>query len=60
MQGRVTIDGTEGIEGALVSVQGFDSAAGDEKDKVIIHTSTITDDSGYFAIFIYPFESGDK
>lgn len=59
IRGRVVEkeDGTIGIPGALVSVQGFDGTAEDEKDKVTIHTSTITDDSGNFAIFIYPLEA---
>jgi hypothetical protein len=32
----------------------------DDKDKVIIQTSTVTDPNGYFAIFVSPLEHGDE
>lgn len=49
----------EPIKGALVTVQGFDDAAGNEKDEVPIYTTTVTDENGYFAIFIHPPEDGE-
>ncbi len=51
IRGRVTTDGYEGIDKVLVSVQEFDGTAGDDKDKVRILTSTVTDPNGYFAIY---------
>jgi hypothetical protein len=60
IRGRVTTDGSTGIDKALVSVQEFDGKAADEKDKVTIHTSTVTDPDGYFAIFVSPLEDGDE
>ena len=59
IQGKVTSDGSAGIAGALVSVQKFDGSATDDKDKIIIQTTTITDSDGYFAIFVSPLEDGD-
>ena len=58
IRGKVTIDGSEGIDKALVSVQEFDETAADDKDKVTIHTSTVTDPDGNFAIFVSPLEDG--
>jgi hypothetical protein len=59
IRGRVT-DGSTGIEKVLVSVQEFDGAAADDKDKVTIQTSTVTDPNGYFAIFVSPLEEGGE
>ena len=60
IRGKVTTDGSTGIEKVLVSVQEFDETAEDDKDKVIIQTSTVTDQSGYFAIFVSPLEDGNE
>ena len=60
IRGKVTTDGIEGIDKVLVSVQEFDGTVTDDKDKVIIHTSTVTDPDGYFAIFVSPLEDGDE
>jgi hypothetical protein len=54
IRGWVTSNGTNGIEGALVSVQRYYGSAGDPKDEVTIQASTITDEYGYFAIFVSP------
>ena len=59
IRGRVTTDSTDGIEGALVSIQTYNGAATDEKDKVTIQTSTVTNENGYFSIFVSPLEDGD-
>ena len=58
IRGKVTIDGSEGIDKVLVTVQEFDETAADDKDKVTIHTSTVTDPDGNFAIFVSPLEDG--
>lgn len=42
------------LEGALVSVQIFDPGAEDEKDKVVVQASTITDENGNYTIFVQP------
>ena len=60
IRGKVTTDGSTGIDKVLVSVQEFDGTAADDKDKVIIQTSTVTDPNGYFAIFVSPLEDGDE
>jgi hypothetical protein len=58
IRGKVTTDGSTGIDKVLVSVQEFDGTAADDKDKVTIQTSTVTDPNGYFAIFVSPLEDG--
>jgi hypothetical protein len=60
IRGRVTSDGSTGIAGALVSVQVFDGTATDDKDKVTVQTSTITEPDGYFAVFVSPLGAGDE
>jgi hypothetical protein len=59
IRGRVTSDGTNGIGGVLVSVQQYDGDAIDDKDQVIIQTSTVTNENGYFAIFVSPLAAGN-
>jgi len=54
IRGWITSDGTNGIESALVSVQKYNGLASDRKDEVTIQSSTITDEDGYFAIFVSP------
>ncbi len=60
IRGWVTSNGANGIEGALVSVQEYNRLASDPKDEVIIQTSTITDEDGYFAIFVSPLLRSDE
>jgi hypothetical protein len=60
IRGWVTNDGTNGIQGASVSVQKYDGLAGDPKDEVIIQASTKTDEEGYFAIFVSPLTDSEK
>ena len=60
IRGWVTSNGANGIEGALVSVQEYNGLASDPKDEVIIQTSTITDEDGYFAIFVSPLLGSDE
>ena len=59
IRGKVTSDGSTGIDKVLVSVQEFDGTEADDKDKVTIQTSTVTDPDGYFAIFVSPLEDVD-
>lgn len=50
-----TADGSSGLEGALVSAQIYDSDADDPKDRIVVQTSTITDEDGDYSILL---ESG--
>ena len=59
IRGKVTSDGSTGIDKVLVSVQEFDGTEADDKDKVTIQTSPVTDPDGYFAIFVSPLEDVD-
>jgi hypothetical protein len=59
IKGQITdgdIDGTEvlGIEGVLVSAQQYDSGASDVKDEVIVTASTLTDENGFYSLFVEP------
>lgn len=45
-------DAEGALEGAMVSVQTFDSSATDPMDKVMVETSTITDEFGDYTIFV--------
>jgi hypothetical protein len=55
IDGTVT-DGAYGLPGVLVSVQSFDPepASDDDKDRVVVQASTITDENGSYVIFIAP------
>jgi hypothetical protein len=53
ISGKVTSDGSAAIEGAVVSAQLFDDDL-DDKDKVTVHASTVTDSDGYFSLFVSP------
>lgn len=53
IDGTVTY-GTDGLSGVLVSVQTYDSSSADPKDEVVVEASTITDESGSYAIFVAP------
>jgi hypothetical protein len=54
INGRVTNDSDQGLEGVYVSAQIFDGDAQDDKDKVFIQAGTLTDDEGYYSIFVMP------
>ena len=56
INGRVTDDAAlpNGIPGAYVSAQIFDPTAQDEKDKVVIQAGTLTDNEGYYSLFVMP------
>ncbi len=47
-------DPLDPLEGVLVSAQIYDPVADDIKDKVIIQTSTVTDEIGLYTIFMQP------
>jgi hypothetical protein len=42
------------VVGAIVSAQIFNPGAGDEKDKVAVFTSTISDASGHYTMYLKP------
>ena len=44
----------QGLEGALISAQIFNSSAQDEKDEVIVQTSTISVQNGEYSVFVQP------
>lgn len=54
INGTVSDDNQTLLEGALVSVQIFDPGAEDEKDKVVVQASTITDENGNYTILVQP------
>ena len=54
INGTVSDDSQTPLEGALVSVQIFDPGAEDEKDKVVVQASTITDENGNYKILVQP------
>lgn len=43
-----------GLEGVLVSAQQYDSEASDVKDEVIVTASTLTDENGFYSLFVEP------
>ena len=54
IEGRVTGADQAGIEAVVVSAQIFDDSASDEKDKVIVKASTLTNQDGYYTLFVEP------
>ena len=60
IRGKVTTDGYRGIAGVLVSVQEFDGTVADDKEKLTVQTSTVTDTDGYFVIFVSPLEEDEE
>jgi len=42
------------IEGAIVSAQVYDATAADVKDQVVVQTSTVSSETGAYALFIAP------
>ena len=45
-------DGSDPIEGALISAQNFDSGAADVKDEVIIETSSVSTAAGAYKLYL--------
>ena len=54
IEGTVTDDAPAGIPNVYVSAQIFDPTAQDEKDKVVIQAGTLTDNEGYYSLFVMP------
>ncbi len=54
IDGRVVNADNSPLEGVLVSAQIYDPDADDIKDKVIVQTSTVTDEIGLYTIFLQP------
>jgi hypothetical protein len=59
IKGQVTdgdVTGPEilGLEGVLVSAQQYDSEASDVKEEVIVTASTLTDENGFYSLFVEP------
>jgi hypothetical protein len=52
--GNITDTSEKQLEGVLVSVQKYDPDANNPKDKVVIQTSTLTDENGDYTIFVRP------
>jgi len=52
--GNITDTSKKQLEGVLVSVQKYDPDADNPKDKVVIQTSTLTDENGDYTIFVRP------
>lgn len=53
IHGTVTEAGS-GLEGVLISAQTFNPNADDDKDAVVAHTSTITNENGDYRLFVQP------
>ncbi|MCK4485891.1 MAG: DUF4382 domain-containing protein, partial [Desulfobacterales bacterium] len=47
-------DPASALEGALVTAQTYDADASDEKDKVVVHSSTFTDEDGNYKMYLEP------
>ena len=47
-------DAPNGLEGGMVTAQTYNDSASDEKDEVVIHSSTFTDDSGNYKLYVEP------
>ncbi len=54
IKGQVTDETDNGLEGVLVSAQQYDSGASDVKDEVTVVASTITDENGFYSLFVEP------
>jgi hypothetical protein len=54
VRGTVADEEQNGLPGVLVSAQIFDPSSGDPKDEVVVQASTITDETGSYAIFLAP------
>jgi hypothetical protein len=53
VSGTVTYD-TTALGGVLVTAQTYDADAADEKDKVVVHSSTFTDETGNYKMYLDP------
>ena len=56
VQGKITDTAGNAVQGALVSLQNYDAGATDAKDRVSIQAATLTDEFGYYMLFISPGE----
>ena len=54
VKGQVTDEADNGLEGVLVSAQQYNSGASDVKDEVTVVASTITDENGFYSLFVEP------
>jgi hypothetical protein len=54
ISGTVYDDSDQPLSGVLVSAQKSDPSASDLKDRVVIETSTVTDENGQYKLFIEP------
>jgi hypothetical protein len=54
IEGRVTDNDQIGLEGVQIGAQVFNDSASDEKDKVIVKAFTLTDQNGYYTLFVEP------
>jgi len=52
--GDITEPEILGLEGVLVSAQQYDSEASDVKEEVIVTASTLTDENGFYSLFVEP------
>ncbi len=54
VEGIITDFEDIGLEGVIVSAQTFNPGSGNEYDKVGIHTSTLTNDTGSYMLYLEP------
>jgi hypothetical protein len=54
IKGQITNETDNGLEGVLVSAQQYDSTASDVKDEVTVAAATLTDENGYYSLFVKP------
>lgn len=56
VSGTVTDDAAPAIdlEGGMVTAQTYNDSAPDEKDEVVVHSSTFTDESGNYKMYLEP------
>ena len=54
LAGTVTVTDDVTLAGVTVSAQVFDENASDDSDRVVVETSTISDDDGNFSLFLNP------
>jgi len=54
VSGVITVEQDLGLEGATVSAQRYNPDSDNEKDKVEIYTSTLTDETGSYMMYLEP------
>ena len=54
VKGQVADEADNGLKGVLVSAQQYNSGASDVKDEVTVVASTITDENGFYSLFVEP------